>query len=162
MNNAELLGRVLKVNVAKPMSVRADSNKPIWADADNWAETLAESSETVDAAAAQAAKPVETTVPDGNASNKHTSAHALHILVDEEQQCKELKGEIEGGASFADVAKKNSKCPSKNKGGDLGEFKRGQMVKEFDAIVFSGRPGVLYGPIKTEFGYHLIVIKSLH
>ena len=48
-----------------------------------------------------------------------------------------------------------------NKGGDLGEFKRGQMVKEFDDVVFGGQPGILYGPVKTHFGYHLITIKSL-
>eukprot|EP01050_Picozoa_sp_SAG11_P009037 SAG11_NODE_826_length_6982_cov_4.139038_6_plen_252_part_00 len=98
MNNSELLGRVLKVNIAKPQSIKADSNKPIWADADAWAETLAESSANVDAAAAQAAKPIETTLPSGNAANKHMTCHALHILVDGEGMAKELKGELEAGA----------------------------------------------------------------
>ena len=85
-------------------------------------------------------------------------ASARHILVDSEEKCNELKAEIEGGADFADVAKQNSTCPSGQSGGDLGEFSPGQMVKEFNDVVFSGELGVIHGPVQTQFGYHLIDI----
>ena len=85
-------------------------------------------------------------------------ATARHILVDSEEKCNELKAEIDGGADFGDVAKANSSCPSSAQGGDLGKFGPGQMVPEFDKAIFSGDIGVLYGPIKTQFGYHLIDI----
>ncbi|PHS58566.1 MAG: peptidylprolyl isomerase [Sulfurimonas sp.] len=87
-------------------------------------------------------------------------ATARHILVDTEEKCNELKIEIQNGASFEDVAKENSNCPSKAKGGDLGKFGPGQMVPEFDEAVFNGDVGVLYGPIKTQFGYHLLEVTS--
>ena len=85
-------------------------------------------------------------------------ATASHILVDSEEKCNEIKTEIEEGLSFADAAKANSTCPSSASGGDLGKFGPGQMVPEFDEAIFSGDVGVLYGPIKTQFGYHLIDI----
>ena len=85
-------------------------------------------------------------------------AHARHILVPSEAECAKLKKEIEGGASFADVAKKHSKCPSGRGGGSLGEFGPGQMVPEFDAVVFSSEIGKVQGPVKTQFGYHLIEV----
>ena len=66
------------------------------------------------------------------------SASARHILVDSEAKCLELKAEIEGGADFADVARQHSSCPSGRQGGELGTFGPGQMVKEFDEVVFSG------------------------
>ena len=87
-------------------------------------------------------------------------ASARHILVDSEEKCNELKTQIEGGADFADVAKENSSCPSGQSGGDLGEFSPGQMVKEFNDVVFSGEVGVIHGPVQTQFGYHLIDITS--
>ena len=89
------------------------------------------------------------------------SATARHILVPTEETCIELKAKLSAGEDFADLARQHSTCPSGQKGGDLGEFGPGQMVKEFDDVVFGGRPGVLYGPVRTQFGYHLIVIKSL-
>jgi len=85
-------------------------------------------------------------------------ATARHILVDSEAKCNELKAEIDGGSDFGDVAKANSSCPSSAQGGDLGKFGPGQMVPEFDKAIFNGDIGVLYGPIKTQFGYHLIDI----
>jgi len=85
-------------------------------------------------------------------------ASARHILVDSEEKCNELKVEIEDGKSFEEVAKENSQCPSSAQGGDLGEFGPGQMVPEFDKVVFSGDVGVLYGPVKTQFGYHLLEV----
>ncbi len=87
-------------------------------------------------------------------------AKARHILVKDEKACLSLKEQIEKGAKFADVAMKHSLCPSSKQGGDLGEFFRGQMVKEFDEVVFSQEVGVTHGPVKTQFGYHLILIES--
>lgn len=87
-------------------------------------------------------------------------ATARHILVDGEAQCLELKNEIEGGADFADVAKKNSTCPSSAQGGDLGSFGPGMMVPEFDQVVFSAPVNTVQGPVKTQFGYHLLEVTS--
>jgi len=87
-------------------------------------------------------------------------AAARHILVDSEEKCLELKTEIENGASFADIAKKNSSCPSGQSGGDLGTFGPGQMVKEFDEVVFSAELNKVQGPVQTQFGYHLLEVTS--
>jgi peptidyl-prolyl cis-trans isomerase C len=87
-------------------------------------------------------------------------ARARHILVPTESECITLKNQIEAGGDFADVARKYSKCPSGRQGGDLGEFSPGQMVREFDEVVFSGEVGKILGPVKTQFGYHLIEITS--
>ena len=87
-------------------------------------------------------------------------ATARHILVDSEEQCETLKQQIEGGSDFAEVAKEHSTCPSGRKGGDLGEFGPGQMVEEFDEVVFSGELNTVHGPVKTQFGYHLLEITS--
>jgi peptidyl-prolyl cis-trans isomerase C len=90
-----------------------------------------------------------------------SQASAKHILVDDETRCEELKGQIESGdISFEDAAKSYSNCPSGSSGGDLGTFSRGDMVPEFDKVVFSGDIGVVYGPVATQFGYHLIEITS--
>jgi len=85
-------------------------------------------------------------------------AKARHILVDTEAQCEALKSEIEAGADFADVARQHSKCPSGRDGGDLGEFGRGQMVREFDEVVFSADLNAVQGPVQTQFGYHLLEV----
>ena len=85
-------------------------------------------------------------------------ATARHILVDSEEKCNELKTEIENGTEFGEVAAANSTCPSGSNGGDLGQFGPGQMVPEFDKAVFSGDVGVVYGPIQTQFGYHLLEV----
>ena len=88
-------------------------------------------------------------------------ASARHILVKTEEACVDLKQKIdEGGADFADMAKKHSECPSGNNGGDLGEFSPGQMVPEFDTVAFNDEVGKVHGPIKTQFGFHLIEITS--
>ncbi|MCC7336799.1 MAG: peptidylprolyl isomerase [Pirellulaceae bacterium] len=87
-------------------------------------------------------------------------ASARHILVDSEARCEELKKQIEAGTDFADVAKAHSTCPSGKSGGDLGEFGRGQMVKEFDEVVFNGDLNTVHGPVKTQFGYHLLEVTS--
>ena len=87
-------------------------------------------------------------------------ASARHILVKTQADCEKLKKEIEAGADFAEVAKKHSQCPSGKQGGALGEFGPGQMVREFDEVVFSAEVGKVHGPVKTQFGYHLIEITS--
>ncbi len=84
--------------------------------------------------------------------------HAAHILVKDEAKAKELLAKINGGESFSDLAKKFSQCPSGRKGGDLGWFGKGQMVKQFEDACFSNRKGAVVGPVKTEFGYHLIKV----
>jgi len=84
------------------------------------------------------------------------SASAVHILVKTEKLAVELKEKLDKGADFSLLARKYSLCPSKKKGGDLGEFKRGQMVKAFDDVVFKKPLLKVHGPIKTKFGYHLI------
>ena len=87
-------------------------------------------------------------------------ATARHILVTTEEECNALKKQIEEGTSFAEAAADHSQCPSGRKGGDLGRFSPGQMVPEFDKAVFNGDVGVLYGPIKTQFGYHLLEVTA--
>ncbi len=89
-----------------------------------------------------------------------TTASARHILVADESTCNDLKTQIEGGADFADMAKQHSTCPSGARGGELGAFSPGQMVPEFDQVVFSGDLGAVHGPVKTQFGYHLIEITA--
>ena len=86
------------------------------------------------------------------------TAKARHILVSTEEACEELKQQIEDGADFAHMAKEHSQCPSGKQGGDLGEFSQGQMVPEFDNVVFSAEIGKVHGPVQTQFGYHLIEI----
>jgi peptidyl-prolyl cis-trans isomerase C len=88
------------------------------------------------------------------------TATARHILVESETKCLQVKTEIEAGAGFADAAKKYSSCPSRVQGGDLGSFSPGQMVKEFDEVVFSGDLNKVLGPVKTQFGYHLIEVTN--
>lgn len=85
-------------------------------------------------------------------------ASARHILVKTEEECNNLKAEIENGAEFGDLAKQHSQCPSGKQGGDLGEFGPGQMVKEFDTVVFNAPIGEVQGPVKTQFGYHLLEV----
>ncbi|HIQ07054.1 MAG TPA: peptidylprolyl isomerase [Thiotrichaceae bacterium] len=88
------------------------------------------------------------------------SATARHLLVSTEEQCAELKTKIEAGEDFAAVAKEHSSCPSSAQGGDLGSFGPGQMVPEFDKVVFSAPINEVQGPVKTQFGYHLLEVTS--
>jgi peptidyl-prolyl cis-trans isomerase C len=82
------------------------------------------------------------------------TASARHLLVATEEKCNEIKDQIAAGASFADMAKEHSSCPSGRSGGDLGSFSKGQMVPEFDQVVFEQELNVVHGPVKTQFGYH--------
>ncbi len=84
------------------------------------------------------------------------SAAAIHILVKTEKQALEIKAKLAKGGNFSQLARKFSICPSKKKGGELGEFRKGQMVKAFDDVVFKKEILKVHGPIKTKFGYHLI------
>lgn len=84
------------------------------------------------------------------------TACALHILVKTEKEAKKLLLEIKKGKDFGLLAKKHSLCPSGKKGGDLGEFRRGQMAKAFDDVVFKKEVLKVHGPVKTKFGFHLI------
>jgi len=87
-------------------------------------------------------------------------ASARHILVASREACEDLKTRIEAGADFTEIARQHSKCPSGRQGGGLGSFGPGQMVKEFDEVVFTGEVGKVLGPVQTQFGYHLIEITS--
>ena len=96
-----------------------------------------------------------------------SKASASHILIkggpEAATKLEELKAEIgDSPVKFEDAAAKYSDCSSASKGGDLGEFEPGAMVKEFDSVVFNDQKpiGVVHGPIKTEFGYHLILIQE--
>ena len=88
------------------------------------------------------------------------TAHARHILVSTEDQANDLKTQIADGANFGEMAKQHSSCPSSAQGGDLGEFGPGQMVPEFDAVIWKETVGDVHGPVQTSFGYHLIEIVS--
>lgn len=87
-----------------------------------------------------------------------TTASARHILVATEEQANDIKQQIADGADFAAMASQFSSCPSGRNGGDLGEFSPGQMVKEFNDVCFNDEVGVVHGPVKTQFGYHLIEV----
>lgn len=84
------------------------------------------------------------------------TACARHILVKDKAVAEKLLKQIEKGEDFGKLAKKFSTCPSGKKGGDLGEFRRGQMVKAFDDVVFKKEVLKVHGPVKTQFGFHLI------
>ncbi|WP_432402733.1 peptidylprolyl isomerase [Wukongibacter sp. M2B1] len=84
------------------------------------------------------------------------SIQASHILVKEEEEINKVAKEIEGGLDFEEAAAKYSTCPSKQRGGDLGFFTRGQMVPEFENAAFAMKEGEVSEPVKTQFGYHLI------
>ena len=88
------------------------------------------------------------------------TASARHILVSTEEEANDLKNQIESGADFADLAKAHSQCPSGQQGGDLGQFSKGQMVPEFDQVVFNEAVGQVHGPVKTQFGFHLVEITN--
>lgn len=90
-----------------------------------------------------------------------TEYHAAHILVDSEEKANELKAQLEGGASFADLAKANSTDPGSGaNGGDLGWFGLGMMVKPFEEAVVAAPVGKVVGPVKTDFGWHLILVSE--
>ncbi|WPC76942.1 peptidylprolyl isomerase PpiC [Vibrio porteresiae] len=86
-----------------------------------------------------------------------STAAALHILVKHKEQAEEIINQLKKGAKFQVLAKKHSLCPSGKRGGDLGEFRRGQMVPQFDKACFTGE---LLTPqlVKTKFGWHVVKV----
>lgn len=88
--------------------------------------------------------------------------NASHILVKTETGALACLTYIKQGKTFEELAKEKSLCPSGKKGGNLGWFSRGQMVREFEVAAFSGKKGQIVGPVKTQFGYHLIKINDIN
>jgi parvulin-like peptidyl-prolyl isomerase len=85
-----------------------------------------------------------------------TKVKASHILVEKQSQALKVLEELKAGADFRELAKKYSTCPSGKKGGDLGQFGRGQMAREFEQAAFALKTGQVSEPVKTQFGYHII------
>ena len=97
----------------------------------------------------------------GHLFKKGDTVSAKHILVKEEDECNAVLASIASGEkTFEDAAKEKSTCPSGGRGGDLGEFGRGQMVKEFEDAAFEAEIGAVVGPVKTQFGYHQIKVEK--
>ena len=93
--------------------------------------------------------------------NEGETVNASHILVDSEEKAVEIMAAIHGEEiTFADAARQYSSCPSSEQGGNLGDFGRGQMVPEFDEACFDMAEGEVRGPIKTQFGYHIILLNK--
>ena len=90
--------------------------------------------------------------------NMVNEVYAAHILVKGEGKAEELLGRISAGESFSELAQEHSECPSGKRGGELGWFGRGRMVREFENAAFDGEKGSVVGPVKTQFGWHLIKV----
>ncbi len=86
--------------------------------------------------------------------------HARHILVETEDEAKQVEDELAKGADFAELAKKKSKDPGASDGGDLGFFTKDQMVPEFSAVAFALEPGKISEPVKSQFGWHVIKVEE--
>jgi len=89
-----------------------------------------------------------------------SKVNAQHILVKTEEQAREILALLQKGRRFEDLARDKSQCPSGKKGGNLGWFSHGQMVKEFQKAAFSMKKGQISEPVKTQFGWHIIRIKD--
>ena len=85
-----------------------------------------------------------------------SQVHCAHILVKSESEAKAVLERLKKGEKFSAVARAVSRCPSGKKGGDLGTFTRGKMVKEFESAAFALGKGEVSGVVKTQFGYHII------
>ena len=90
----------------------------------------------------------------------NASVEASHILVEDESVANEIKEKLNNGADFKELAKEYSNCPSKENGGNLGVFTKGQMVKEFEDAAFKMGVGEISDPVKTQFGYHIIKVTN--
>ena len=85
-----------------------------------------------------------------------SKVRASHILIEKHSQALKVLEELKAGRDFKELARKYSTCPSRKRGGDLGFFGRGRMVKEFERAAFALKVGEVSGPVKTQFGYHVI------
>ncbi len=85
-----------------------------------------------------------------------SKVRASHILVEKHSQALKVLEELNAGKGFKELARKYSTCPSRKRGGDLGFFGRGRMIKEFEKVAFALKVGEVSGPVKTQFGYHVI------
>ncbi len=85
-----------------------------------------------------------------------SQVRASHILVEDKQKAQNIKEQLDNGKSFEQLAKEASECPSSEKGGDLGFFSKGDMVKPFERKAFDMEEGEVSDPVKTKFGFHLI------
>ncbi|MHB2020675.1 MAG: peptidylprolyl isomerase [Candidatus Xenobia bacterium] len=92
----------------------------------------------------------------GGVFNSGEQVQCSHILIKDKARGEKLLTDLKGGASFEELAKQNSECPSKARGGDLGKFGKGQMVKEFETAAFGLAVGEMSGLVQTKFGYHII------
>jgi peptidyl-prolyl cis-trans isomerase C len=92
---------------------------------------------------------------------KVKKVQARHILVGAKELADELKEKIDQGEEFTRLAEEYSECPSKKRGGDLGWFGKGAMVRPFEVAAFTAQEGDVVGPIKTEFGWHLIYVYEI-
>lgn len=86
------------------------------------------------------------------------SAMAKHILVKTKPEAELIKEKLNKGEDFAKLARKISTCPTKKNGGDLGEVFKGQLVKSVEQVIFNKPLSQVHGPVKSKFGYHLIVV----
>ena len=84
------------------------------------------------------------------------NVHCAHILVKTEKEANAVLERLKKGEKFANIAQQVSLCPSKKRGGDLGTFSRGKMVKEFEQAAFALQKGQISPIVKTKFGYHII------
>lgn len=91
-------------------------------------------------------------------SSEITKVRAAHILVNTKEEADAIKYRIDNGEGFTTMARKYSKCPSGENGGDLGYFERGQMVKEFEDTAFNLPVGKVSNPVQTQFGWHIIKV----
>ena len=96
-----------------------------------------------------------------NKERKVKKVQARHILVGKQELAEELKKRIDAGEDFSALAEEYSECPSKKRGGDLGWFGKGAMVRPFEVAAFSAEEGAVVGPVKTEFGWHLVYVYEI-
>lgn len=89
---------------------------------------------------------------------KVKKVQARHILVGTKELAEEIKKKIDDGEEFSKLAEEYSECPSKKRGGDLGWFGKGAMVRPFEVAAFTAKEGDIVGPVKTEFGWHIIYV----
>ena len=96
-----------------------------------------------------------------NNERRVKKVQARHILLGKQELAEELKKRVDAGEDFSALAEEYSECPSKKRGGDLGWFGKGAMVRPFEVAAFSAEEGAVVGPVKTEFGWHLIYVYEI-